>query len=132
MYRIDINFDDYKLSDIRNIEYEYDYEDYEVDNNAVDEEEEDEEEEDEEDEKEEEINEVKVDQKVLKPPLRYKYKLLQKPRPYLPRPDNTISGHDKTRPYHPRPAIYRVCQLTSLSVLVIDIKERLKWTMRKR
>jgi len=38
-FGIDINFDDYKLSDIRNIEYEYDYEDYEVDNNAVDEEE---------------------------------------------------------------------------------------------
>ena len=92
----------------------------------MDEEEEDEEEEDEEDEKEEEINEVKVDQKVLKPPLRYKYKLLQKPRPYLPRPDNTISGHDKTRPYLPRPAIYRVCQLTSPPVLVIDIQGEIK------
>ena len=37
-FGIDINFDDYKLSDIRNIEYEYDYSNYDEEDNEIEDE----------------------------------------------------------------------------------------------
>ena len=35
-FGVDINFEDYELSDIRNVEYEYDYGDYNEEYNEID------------------------------------------------------------------------------------------------
>ena len=120
-FGIDINFDDYKLSDIRNVEYEYDYEDYEeeteeneiVENplgvDMMNKEYEYEEEEEEEDEK---INEIDVDEQIIntferKPQLTYKYKIIKPnhqafiPHHYvIRRPHQVRAPPPRLRPHH--------------------------------
>ena len=127
-FGIDINFDDYKLSDIRNVEYEYDYEDY-VEENLQDEvvkspfggdiNIEDyklsdirnkEYEYDYNEDEDEKINEINVDEKVIntvvsKPQIKYKYKIIKTippafvPHQYVIRRPH----HVRTPPHHPRP-----------------------------
>ena len=67
-FGVDINFDDYALSDIRNIEYEYDDEDNDVDVVMVS----------------PEVPDTKIKLEETKPPvLHYKYKLFSPVKEYV-------------------------------------------------
>lgn len=131
-FGIDINFDDYKLSDIRNVEYEYDYEEYEedkeedeivkspfggdinIDDYKLSDVRNKEYEYDYEDEEDEKINEINVDEKIIntivsKPPISYKYKIIKHiPQTFIPhqyvirRPHQVRTPARPPRPHYTR------------------------------
>ena len=129
-FGIDINFDDYKLSDIRNVEYEYDYEDYEeeieeneivkspfgvdinIDDYKLSDVRNKEYEYDYEEEEDEKINEIDVDEKIIttfvrKPQITYKYKIIkQNHQAFIPhqyiirRPHQVRTPPPRPSPHH--------------------------------
>ena len=127
-FGIDINFDDYKLSDIRNVEYEYDYDDYEEENEIVkspfggdinindyklSDVKDKEYEYDYEDEEDEKVNEINVDSTaVRKPQISYKYKIIKNiPQTFIPHhyvirgPDHVTPPARPSRPHYWRPYV---------------------------
>ena len=130
-FGIDINFDDYKLSDIRNVEYEYDYDDYEeekeedkivkspfggdinINDYKLSDVKDKEYEYDYEDEEDEKINEINVDDKIMstavrKPQISYKYKIIKNiPQTFIPHRYVIRGPHHVTPPARPHRPHYR-------------------------